>query len=32
MYANHLGSYRSCYSENEVPMSSTDLEALKRRD
>ena len=33
MYANHLGSYRSCYSENEVPMSSTtDLEALKRSD
>lgn len=30
-YANHLGSYRGCYSKDEIPMSATDFEALKAR-
>lgn len=31
VYANHLGSYRSCYSRGEVPMSDKDLSALKAK-
>ena len=30
-YSNHLGSYRGCYSESELPMTDASLEKLKAR-
>lgn len=31
VYANHLGSYRSCFSTTEIPMSPTGMEALEKK-